>query len=72
MLGAVRPFWVEPPAGGGVVVPPVPGVVPGEFPKLELPRGSAGSSSLQAEAPRRVKRAMRVKVLEEAVSVQPP
>ena len=69
MLGAPSPFWVAPLEGGGVDELPVPAVVPGLFPKLELPRGSAGSSSLQ---PAVVRRATANATLGEEVSVQPP
>jgi hypothetical protein len=53
MLGAVSPFSVVPLDEGGALVPPVPGFVPWVFPRLELPRGSTGSSSLQPAAARR-------------------
>ena len=69
MLGAVRPFWVDPLEGGGVGELPVPAVVPGLFPILELPRGREGSSSLHAAAARR---ATANTTLGEEVSVQPP
>lgn len=69
ILGAPSPFWVAPLEGGGVDELPVPAVVPGLFPKLELPRGSAGSSSLQ---PAVVRRATANATLGEEVSVQPP
>jgi hypothetical protein len=49
MLGAVSPFRVEPEdEDEGGLVDPVPTVDPPLVPKLELPRGSSGSSSLQA------------------------
>jgi hypothetical protein len=49
MLGAVSPFRVEPEdEDEGGLVDPVPTVDPPLAPKLELPRGSSGSSSLQA------------------------
>jgi hypothetical protein len=69
MLGALSPFCVGPLGGGGVEELPVPAVVPGVFPKLELPRGRAGSSSLQPKAAR--KTAAKA-TLREEVSVQPP
>ena len=69
MLGAVSPFCVDPLEEGGGGELPVPAVVPGLFPKLELPRGSIGSSSLQPAAARR---AMANATLGEEVSVQPP
>ena len=53
ILGAVSPFSVVPLDEGGAPVPPVPGFVPWVLPMLELPRGSAGSSSLQPAATRR-------------------
>jgi hypothetical protein len=59
MLGAVRPFSVDPEdeeAGG--LVGDEPTVDPELVPKLELPRGSSGSSSLQAA----VKRSARANV----------
>jgi hypothetical protein len=59
MLGAVSPFSVEPDdedEGGVVGVEPT--VDPELVPKLELPRGSSGSSSLQAA----VKRSARANV----------
>jgi hypothetical protein len=68
MLGAVRPFWVDPlEEEGGVDELPV--VVPWPLPKLELPRGSEGSSSLQPVAARR---ATAKRTLGEEISVQPP
>jgi len=68
ILGEPSPFWVDPlDEGGGEGAAPV--VAPGAFPKLELPRGSEGSSSLQPAAVRRVTaNATRG----EEVSVQPP
>jgi len=67
MLGAVRPFCVDPlEEEGGVDELPV--VVPGPLPKLELPTGSEGSSSLQPAA----RRATANATLGEEVSVQPP
>ena len=72
MLGAVSPFCVGPLEGGGDVELPVPGVVPAVLPKLELPRGSAGSSSLHPKAPERVKMATANAALGGKVSVQPP
>jgi hypothetical protein len=70
MLGAPSPFCEEDPLdGGGVDELPVLAVVPGPLPKLELPRGVAGSSSLQPKAARR---AMAMATLGEEVSVQPP
>jgi hypothetical protein len=48
ILGEPSPFWVDPlDEGAG------PMAAPGAFPKLELPRGSEGSSSLQPAAVRR-------------------
>jgi hypothetical protein len=72
MLGAVSPFCVGPVEEGVFVELPVPGVVPAVLPKLELPRGSAGSSSLHPRAPDSVKRVMMNAALGGKVSVQPP
>ena len=69
MLGAVSPFSVDPLEEGGGDEVLVPTVVPGLFPKLELPRGSTGSSSLQPVAARR---ATANATLGEEVSFQPP
>jgi len=70
MLGAPSPFCEEEPLdGGGVDELPVPAVDPGLLPKLELPRGRAGSSSLQPKAARR---ATANATLGGEVSVQPP
>jgi hypothetical protein len=70
MLGAPSPFWVDPlDEGGDDDEGEVPMVAPGALPKLELPRGSAGSSSLQPAAARR---ATANAALGEEVSVQPP
>jgi hypothetical protein len=68
MLGAPRPFWVAPldELGGEE---PTPATVPGLFPKLELPRGREGSSSLQ---PAVARRAMASATLGKKVSVQSP
>ncbi len=69
MLGAPSPFCVEPLEGGGVDELPVLAVVPELLPKLELPSGVAGSSSLQPKAARRE---TANATLGEEVSVQPP
>lgn len=69
MLGAVSPFCVDPLEEGGGDELPVPAVAPDVFPKLELPRGSTGSSSLQ---PAVARSATANTTLGEEVSVQPP
>jgi hypothetical protein len=68
MLGALSPFCVDPEDAGGGDGLPVPGVEPSVFPKLELPRGREGSSSLQPKATRRAANA----TFRGEVSVQPP
>ena len=69
MLGAPSPFCADPLDGGGVDELPVLAVVPELLPKLELPRGRAGSSSLQPKAARR---ATANRTLGEEVSALPP
>ena len=70
ILGEPSPFWVDPlDEGGDDDEGAVPMLAPGALPKLELPRGREGSSSLQPAAVRRVTaNAARG----EEVSVQPP
>jgi hypothetical protein len=55
MVGAPSPFWDPPEEGGDVGA--TPAMVPGPVPKLELPRGSSGSSSLQPKVARNAKAA---------------
>jgi hypothetical protein len=70
MLGAPRPFWVEPfGEGGDDDVGGVPVVAPGAAPKLELPRGSSGSSSLQ---PKVARKAVANRTLGEEARIHPP
>jgi hypothetical protein len=70
MLGGPSPFWVDPlDEGGDDDEGAVPVAAPGAFPKLELPRGSEGSSSLQ---PARARRETANATRGEEVSVQPP
>jgi hypothetical protein len=70
ILGEPSPFWVDPlDEGGDDDEGAVPMLAPGVLPKLELPRGVAGSSSLQPKAARS---ATANATLGEEVSVQSP
>lgn len=66
MLGAPSPFWVVP---SEVEEEPVLVDAAGALPRLELPRGSAGSSRLQPRAARRV---VAIRIFGEGISVQTP
>lgn len=69
MLGAPSPFWDPVDEGGDVDEEPVLVAAPGTVPKLELPRGSSGSSSLQPMAARK---AVANRTLGGTVRFQPP